>query len=281
MPRHFLPRTVLAAGLAGLTAAALAAAPQPAVALAAGQSPDGPAAGAAASAAPARPIPATSPAAPARPASSASSTAPAAPARPVLLINGDRLSVRALPGGGLAAALLSGAPAGGLLSLRVAGAAYEFPADALPYLGRGLDPSLFRLSAAGADRARWPPAGAGRLRRAQATAARRDDHPLRPGHRGRVPDRRLGQGLRRGAGPAVPRGPRQGQLRQPTACSAGSASGLPGPRPRPRRRSGPGFQMRTLTVAAHRPGPAARIPATWSWSSTPTTRLSSTTRSRA
>jgi hypothetical protein len=77
--------------------------------------------------------------------------APAAPlpaAAPVLLINGTQLLVRPAPGGASAVAVLPGTARGGLISLREpAGATEEIPAEDLPYLGHGLDPSLFNLSA--------------------------------------------------------------------------------------------------------------------------------------
>jgi hypothetical protein len=72
----------------------------------------------------------------------------AVPARSFLLINGDRLMALATPVGGLAISLLPGTPAGdSLVGLKTGSLAYEIPEDALPYLGRGLDPSLFELSA--------------------------------------------------------------------------------------------------------------------------------------
>jgi len=55
-----------------------------------------------------------------------------------------------------------------VLSLRLGGQTYEIPDAALPYLGRGLDPGLFRLSALLRQEA------AGRL-------------PVRIGYRGTVP----------------------------------------------------------------------------------------------
>jgi hypothetical protein len=86
------------------------------------------------------------------PATARAATARAATARaatvlinPVLLINGTRLQVTRLPGGGSAVTPLPGTPAGGLLSLRTGEAAEEIPAEALPYLGHGLDASLFNL----------------------------------------------------------------------------------------------------------------------------------------
>jgi hypothetical protein len=64
----------------------------------------------------------------------------------VLLINGDRLVVRPGPDGRSA---VSDLPAGGrdsLVSVRLGGRTEVIPADALPYLGRGLDPGLFDLN---------------------------------------------------------------------------------------------------------------------------------------
>lgn len=72
----------------------------------------------------------------------------AASPHPVLLINGDRLMVRPTPGGGQAISLLpADAASDSMLSLKLGSLTDEIPADALPYLGRGLDPSLFELSA--------------------------------------------------------------------------------------------------------------------------------------
>lgn len=68
--------------------------------------------------------------------------------RTVTLINGDRVVVTRSGQGVQADAV---APAGSglnraLVRLAVAGQAYEIPADALPYLGRGLSPGLFEVS---------------------------------------------------------------------------------------------------------------------------------------
>lgn len=58
------------------------------------------------------------------------------------MINGDRLAIRHLPTGDVSS--MMPAPDGGaILTLHGAGATYDIPVDALPYLGRGLDPSLF------------------------------------------------------------------------------------------------------------------------------------------
>jgi hypothetical protein len=72
---------------------------------------------------------------------------PGTAAQPVTLINGDRLAVTpGGPAGALSVTRLPGGPRGGIASLRLGGADYEIPYDALPYLGRGLDPGLFRLT---------------------------------------------------------------------------------------------------------------------------------------
>jgi hypothetical protein len=82
----------------------------------------------------------------ARTADPAAATSTAA-AQPILLINGDLLQVSQSPRGGLAVRLRSAASPGGVLSLHASGLADEIPADALPYIGHGLDPSLFEVSA--------------------------------------------------------------------------------------------------------------------------------------
>jgi hypothetical protein len=65
-------------------------------------------------------------------------------ARSLLLITGDQLVVRPEPGGRSEIAVRPGAPDHDeLVSLRRGGVTDLIPADALPYLGRGLDPSLF------------------------------------------------------------------------------------------------------------------------------------------
>jgi hypothetical protein len=65
-----------------------------------------------------------------------------------LLLNGDRISIVAGPAGQPIVAIL-GMPSGvggPPLHLSAGGVSYEVPADALPYLGRGLDPSLFNVA---------------------------------------------------------------------------------------------------------------------------------------
>ncbi|MGO9079352.1 MAG: hypothetical protein ACLQDY_09965 [Streptosporangiaceae bacterium] len=69
------------------------------------------------------------------------------PGQRVLMINGDQLAVRPGPGGPAVSLLARPGATGGLLGLRAAGRAYWLPADALPYLGHGLDPSLFDAAA--------------------------------------------------------------------------------------------------------------------------------------
>jgi hypothetical protein len=78
-------------------------------------------------------------------AGSAASTAPKK-ATAITLVNGDQLTVRTSPIGGPQVAVRKAGAADSLLSLRLGGTAYEIPADALPYLGRGLDLSLFSLA---------------------------------------------------------------------------------------------------------------------------------------
>jgi hypothetical protein len=62
-----------------------------------------------------------------------------------LLINGDDLAVTDRH---VSVMLPSGASAGAsVLSLDLAGQRYVVPIDAMPYLGKGLDPSLFDVTA--------------------------------------------------------------------------------------------------------------------------------------
>jgi hypothetical protein len=81
-------------------------------------------------------------------AGSAGATASTAPqkATAITLINGDQVGVRTSPVGGPQVAVRKAGGTDSLLSLRLGGKAYEIPADALPYIGRGLDPSLFSLT---------------------------------------------------------------------------------------------------------------------------------------
>jgi hypothetical protein len=85
-----------------------------------------------------------------RSAGPASPPGPAVPSRTVLLINGDRLVLATSPGRSHSVAVLPADPgglAGSVQAIDVLGQAYEFPAAAVPFLGRGLDPGLFQLSA--------------------------------------------------------------------------------------------------------------------------------------
>jgi hypothetical protein len=69
-----------------------------------------------------------------------------AAAKPLLLINGDILSVRAQHDA-VTATLTAEPDHDPLWSLHTGSASYEFPVDAVPYLGRGLDASLFDVTA--------------------------------------------------------------------------------------------------------------------------------------
>src|SRR5215468_12112108 len=76
--------------------------------------------------------------------------------RPVTLINGDRLLAGAERGGGMSHQLIAGAARGigaALASMTLGGRTYVIPADALPYLGRGLDPGLFDIASLMRDQA--------------------------------------------------------------------------------------------------------------------------------
>ncbi len=77
--------------------------------------------------------------------------------RPVTLINGDRLLAGAEPGGGMSHELIAGTARGigaALAAMTLGGKTYVIPADALPYLGRGLDPGLFDIASLLRDQAR-------------------------------------------------------------------------------------------------------------------------------
>ena len=66
--------------------------------------------------------------------------------RLVTLINGDRLLAGAVPGGGISHELIAGTAGGvnaALMTMRLGGRIYVIPADAVPYLGRGLNADLF------------------------------------------------------------------------------------------------------------------------------------------
>jgi hypothetical protein len=75
---------------------------------------------------------------------------PGAPVRTIVLINGTRLVFGPAAGGARIPEIVPparGHQAGALLALDVGGKAYDIPQAALPYLGRGLDPDLFLVSA--------------------------------------------------------------------------------------------------------------------------------------
>ena len=76
--------------------------------------------------------------------------------RPVTLINGDRLLAGAERGGGMSHELIAGTARGigaALATMTLGGRTYVVPADALPYLGRGLDPGLFDIASLLRDQA--------------------------------------------------------------------------------------------------------------------------------
>ena len=69
--------------------------------------------------------------------------------RPVTLINGDRLLAGASPGGAISHELIAGTARGinaQLVTMALGGTTYVVPADAVPYLGRGLSPGLFDIA---------------------------------------------------------------------------------------------------------------------------------------
>jgi hypothetical protein len=73
-------------------------------------------------------------------------TAAPVPARTVVLINGDRIVAGAGTGHRSVTVLPPGSGLGGsLLTLGAGGVTYEIPVAAVPFLGRGLDPSLFNV----------------------------------------------------------------------------------------------------------------------------------------
>jgi hypothetical protein len=82
------------------------------------------------------------------PAETAQKSAQASAERTGPLLNGDRISIVAGPSGQPTVAILGTAPGAGgpLLHFSVGEGSYEVPFDALPYLGRGLDPSLFDVA---------------------------------------------------------------------------------------------------------------------------------------
>ena len=67
----------------------------------------------------------------------------------VVLLNGDKIITSATPGGTRFGSVVSAAKGinGALVTLRLGRKTYEVPVAALPYLGRGLDPSLFDVTA--------------------------------------------------------------------------------------------------------------------------------------
>ena len=96
---------------------------------------------------PALAAPAAPAARPAAPPGAVRSSSLASPVRRLLLINGDRLMVTSGPAGRVTVGVRAAAARDAVTSLRFGGQVMEIPTAALPYLGRGLSPSLFRLSA--------------------------------------------------------------------------------------------------------------------------------------
>jgi hypothetical protein len=95
------------------------------------------------------PAAAAAPEAAAGPASAAARVTAGAAPRTLLLLNGQRLALRRGPGGQPVTSLIAPA-AGGFSFIFITSfcqQASDVPAAALPYLGRGLDPNLFRVSA--------------------------------------------------------------------------------------------------------------------------------------
>ncbi len=84
---------------------------------------------------------------PAAPPGAVRSSSLASPVHRLLLINGDRLMVRSGPEGRMAVAVRTAARRDAITSLRFGGQVLEIPTAALPYLGRGLSPSLFQVGA--------------------------------------------------------------------------------------------------------------------------------------
>jgi hypothetical protein len=103
--------------------------------------------------------------------SAAPEASAAATPRTLTLINGDRVAVSATRSGGIVARVARAAASGiggATIRLDLGGKAFEIPADALPYLNRGLSPALFELSSLAAAES------AGRL-------------PVQVGYHGRAP----------------------------------------------------------------------------------------------
>ncbi len=126
----------------------------------------------------------------------------------VLLINGDRLLIN---GKSTAVSLAGSGFSAALTELRIAGRQYAVPDVALPYLGRGLDLSLFDVAA--------QPGGATlpvRITYSGRTpaAARGDDHPRGGGTATGYLTAAGRQGVRHRPDAAVRRRPRHRQLRE-------------------------------------------------------------------
>ncbi len=134
--------------------------------------------------------------------------------RSVVLLNGDRAVTRPGPGGQLRTTVLPARGGGGIVfSLRTGRADLLIPADALPYLGRGLSPSLFEPGQPAPGRVRRAAAGSWSLLAAGVLPAWRHDHQIGGPAGHRVSDRSSAPVFYAALGPAVPRRPRAGQLR--------------------------------------------------------------------
>ncbi len=187
---------------------------------------------------------------PAEAAGLAASPGATAAGGPLLLIDGTVLNARPLPGGGQAVTARAAARPDSLLSLGLGMRRQEIPADALPYLGRGLDPSLFDLAA---------------LQRAETHGVL----PVQVTFGGRAP--RLPGFTVTGTGPGSEHGyltpagaaafgaalTRQfradhaaGRYGQDGLFAGGVDIALPGTPARAARPARPGFRLHTLTVAA-------------------------------
>ena len=170
------------------------------------------------------------------------------------LINGDRLLAGAVPGGGISHELIAGTARGvnaALVSMRLGARIYVIPADAVPYLGRGLNADLFDVGRLLRDQVHGGPPGGGSLRGARAIPARSDDYLRSRRDRPRLPDLRVGEDVRRRACPPVTADHARGSYGQ-DGLFAGrvsiSLTRAASPRPAAQRAAGRHFPMGTLTV---------------------------------
>lgn len=186
--------------------------------------------------------------APARAVTAARAVA-AARARPLILVNGDLLMVRSAAGG-QQVAVRPAARGDSVVSLRAEGRVTEIPAVAMPFIGHGLSPALFQVSA---------------LRQTEAYGRL----PVRvsfTGHRPSIPGVTLGRSVAGGAAGYLTRSSARrfgaALRRQYLADRATGSYGrdglfghgvrisLAGSSPLPVSPPGPAFPMHTLTVHA-------------------------------